>query len=598
MSHPSFIPTRDPRVRAVLETELARAAKTRGLRPLLRHEPDLWPRFAGYYQHLCHLPRRVRRSLQRQWRRSLSAIALLLALGQAPALAATLPVAPGIPPDINNDGLCALIEAIENANADAATHDDCLAGSGADTIRLPAGSTQSLTAVHPNTTYGETGLPDITSTITIEGKGSTIAREASAPEFRILAVGTAGDLTLNQTTVSGGAAIFCCGYGARGGGVANYGGTLTLTHSTVSGNSAAIRGGGVANEYGVLTVTNSTVSGNTAFIVGSGIGGGVFNDGTLTLTHSTVSGNSAGDEGGGLHNRGTLTLTNSTVSGNSAIFSGGGVRNPRYSGSSLTNSTVSGNTAGAGGGLDNGGTLTLTNSTVSGNSAIFSGGGVKNGTYYGYGTLTLTRTLVSGNTGSTGPEILHSGRTVAANNHNLFGHDGDAGVSGFTPGLTDIVPSEALSTILAPLADNGGPTQTHALVAGSPAVDTSPVDSECQPVDQRGVSRPKGAACDIGAFEQGPPLRCQGKIVRILGTIGHDNLIGTPGPDVLHGLGGRDVIHGLAGNDSLCGGTHRDNLFGGRGADRLDGGGQTDNCNGGAGTADAAVNCETMSGVP
>jgi hypothetical protein len=79
---------------------------------------------------------------------------------------------------------------------------------------------------------------------------------------------------------------------------------------------------------------------------------------------------------------------------------------------------------------------------------------------------------------------------------------GNAGVSGFSAGASDIVPAGAITTILAQLADNGGPTYTHALVPGSPAIDASPHDADCPSADQRGVSRPQGAQCDIGAFEE------------------------------------------------------------------------------------------------
>jgi hypothetical protein len=121
--------------------------------------------------------------------------------------------------------------------------------------------------------------------------------------------------------------------------------------------------------------------------------------------------------------------------------------------------------------------------------------------------LTLARTLVSGNTAPNGPEIYnyydhYAHGIVTANNYNLFGHDGNAGVVGFTPGATDVVPAQPLTDILDPtLADNGRPTFTHALVPGSPALDASPVDADCLPTDQRGVTRPQGSACDIGAFE-------------------------------------------------------------------------------------------------
>jgi hypothetical protein len=115
--------------------------------------------------------------LQRQWKRSLAGVALLLALGANPALAAT----------INVSGSCNLVAAIRAANSDTAIG-GCRAGSGADTIVLPSRSTQSLTSII-NTDFGPTGLPSILSDITINGNNSTIRRPSSAPAFRIFAVG-------------------------------------------------------------------------------------------------------------------------------------------------------------------------------------------------------------------------------------------------------------------------------------------------------------------------------------------------------------------------------------------------------------------------
>ncbi|MGH8658173.1 MAG: hypothetical protein ACREV4_06765 [Gammaproteobacteria bacterium] len=179
---------------------------------------DLVPRFARYHDYLTRLPRRVRRQLQRQWRRSLAGLALLLALGQAPVLASTIAV----------DGTtCTLIDAITAANSDAIAG-GCAAGSGPDILELVAGSTHTLTAVN-NTTFGPTGLPVIGTEITIEGHGSTITR-SSADAFRIFAVD--GNLTLNETTVSGGSLVVEDGLD-DGAGIANYGSTLTLTDSTV-----------------------------------------------------------------------------------------------------------------------------------------------------------------------------------------------------------------------------------------------------------------------------------------------------------------------------------------------------------------------------
>ena len=102
-----------------------------------REGHECLPAFAAHYRRLTALPRRTRRSMERKWKRTLSAIALLMTLGQAPAWAAIIEVTPGTPPSINADGKCSLIEAIVNANRDRRTHLDCVAGAGADTIVCP-----------------------------------------------------------------------------------------------------------------------------------------------------------------------------------------------------------------------------------------------------------------------------------------------------------------------------------------------------------------------------------------------------------------------------------------------------------------------------
>jgi hypothetical protein len=474
------------------------------------------------YTQLRALPRRVRRALQRQWKQPLAGVALWLALGQLPGQAATIPVG----------GACTLTAAIAAANTDTVTG-GCPAGHGADTIVLPAGSLHTLTSAN-NRTYGATGLPVISSPITIAGQGSTIMRASGAPAFRIMAVNGTGDLTLQETTVSGGVSSFVgilSPYN-RGGGVFNNGGTLTVMNSTITGNAGfGAEGGGVSNS-GTLTVRNSTISGNAtrggcSYTSCPSInGGGVHNSGTATVLNSTLTGNSAlgggaeGDigAGGGVFNGGTLTVLNSTIAGNSAYY-GGGVRSS-YGTVTITNSTISGNSSGYGGGVRNyRGTVTITNSTITGNAATYSGGGVANDSYSGSpGIVNLVRTLVTGNTAPTGPEIFNDvpeGSTVIAANHNLFGVNGTAGVEGFTPGATDIVPPEGvlLPDILNPtLALNGGSTQTHALVPGSPAIDAgdtvcTDANGEPLPTDQRGKPRIVDGngdgtpACDIGAFE-------------------------------------------------------------------------------------------------
>ena len=412
----------DPYVLTRFQEQLAKAAALPGL---ARASAALWPRFAGDYQGLARLPRKVRRALP-LWRRSLGSLALLCALASVPAMAATINV--GV-----ND--CTLVDAITAANSSVATG-NCPAGdapfcqtegctSGTDTIVLPTRSTQTLTSVVSN----NTGLPLVTSIITINGNGSIIRRDPAAPQFRILNVDTTGSLTLREATVSGGLVSV-----PSGGGIRNEG-TLVIVNSTVSGNSAAnTSGGGVAN-FGTMTLTNSTVSGNSARF-----GGGVWSNGTLSLINSTITDNGANAHGGGLDN------------------------------------------------ADNG-TLNLTQTLVSRNSAVEEGEELYN-------------------------HIVDGTGTINANNHNLFGHDGNARVVGFTPGDTDIVPNEPVGFILdAALTDTGGPTKTHNLIINSPAIDAAPTsDGSCvNNTDQRGFFRPNdGNAdgvfdCDIGSVEAGPP---------------------------------------------------------------------------------------------
>jgi hypothetical protein len=241
---------------------------------------------------------------------------------------------------------------------------------------------------------------------------------------------------------------------------------------TVSGNNASrvfqIDGGVTTSISGL------TISGGDAR---SGNGGGLSNLGTTTLTDCTVSGNSA-FSGGGLNNTGMLTLTNCTVSGNSATINfypaagGGGLAN--FGTLTLTDCTVSGNSAvNVGGGLDNiHATMTLTNCTVSGNSTR--GFGFGSGLHNSSGSMTtLTNTIVAGNSGG-----------------------GVTDISGAFTGTNNLIGGNPL---LAPLGNYGGPTQTMALLPGSPAIDAGTTGAGIPTTDQRGLGRV--GAVDIGAFE-------------------------------------------------------------------------------------------------
>jgi len=195
-------------------------------------------------------------------------------------------------------------------------------------------------------------------------------------------IANSGTLTLTSSTVSDNTAD------RDGGGIANSG-TLTLTSSTVSDNLATRDGGGIFNR-GTLTLNNSTVSNNSA---SQGDSGGIGNSGMLTLNNSTISGNTTTRDGGGIFNRGTLTLNNSTLSDNSATRDGGIGNSSMLT---LNNSTVFNNTASQedGGGIGNSGSLMLTNSTLFGNRAERgSGGGIVNSG----GKTEITFCTLSGN---------------------------------------------------------------------------------------------------------------------------------------------------------------------------------------------------------
>jgi len=290
-------------------------------------------------------------------------------------------------------------------------------------------------------------------------------------------------------------------------------GKLSLSKSMVSGNSTTSNilsvspfflfgGGGIYNS-GTLTMTGSTVSGNTAR---DGSGGGIYNFGILTMTGSTVSGNTARDSGGGINNSGTLTMTGSTVSGNTAR-DGGGINNLGLI--DLTNTTVANNTAefGSGGGIENfGNQAMLIFCTIYGNWSTGGGGiAIENGLSRNqavHGSIQITNSIVAGNSSAmsydiTGPFFSGGYNLIGA----IFVADRDHKHSTDLFGMT-----LAEVRIDTQLRNNGGHTQTQALFKGSPARDKIPLDA-CSvdriTTDQRGVQRPDDheAACDIGAYE-------------------------------------------------------------------------------------------------
>jgi hypothetical protein len=276
--------------------------------------------------------------------------------------------------------------------------------------------------------------------------------------------------------------------------------SIDISNVTITnGNSYGSSGGGIRiEELGSLTLANSIVSNNSG-----GIGGGINNIGVLTVSNVTISGNSADVWGGGISNTGNMTIYNSTVSHNTAVI-GGGILNAVFIFSSgivqagtaiLENVTVSGNSASdMGGGIASsgtnvGGSMTLTSLTISNcslnNNSASAGGSLFNQ----FGTATLRNTIIVNSSLGGGCD-----GTIISSGHNLE--------SGNTCGLTGAGDLTNTNPLLGPLQDNGGPTFTHALLEGSPAIDAG-INGGVLSTDQRGYPRIWNGTVDIGAYEYG-----------------------------------------------------------------------------------------------
>lgn len=277
---------------------------------------------------------------------------------------------------------------------------------------------------------------------------------------------------------------------------------------TISGNGARrvfTVNSGFPVVFEGLTIANGAAGGD--------IGGGILNYGNLTIRNSAISGNATSSSGGGIYNANgaNLVLLNSTLSGNSCS-SGGGIYNG-IAGATLTNCTLSGNYASNSGGaivMCGSGTMVLTNCTISGNIAR-DGGGI----FTCLGSIFYIRnTMIAGNTATGLTPIPDFHGQITSQGYNLIGNNSGGTI---TPTTGDLIgtPSAPINPLLGPLADNGGPTQTHMLLAGSPAIDagsavTDPTTNQPLTADQRGFTRLRdlsvsnasgGDGSDIGAFE-------------------------------------------------------------------------------------------------
>ena len=331
----------------------------------------------------------------------------------------------------------------------------------ADTINLAANATYTLTT-EDNTNQGPNGLPVIVEDggngLSINGNGASLVRSsvAGTPDFRILTVFYRASLNVSGLTLSGGSAVDL---------------------------GEALSGfGGAINNLGTLTMTRSTVSNNSA-----DVGGGIHSLRTLQLSACTIADNTADSQGGGLNlESSTGTLENCTISGNkvnSGRFAGGG---------GLLNVAFNGVTS----------TLTLDSCTINNNTAANAGAGISNFLYQGTPNTTYRNTIIAGNSGAS--NVFSNGGSITSLGYNIS--------SDASGNLTQPTDKPNTNPRLAPLANNGGPTQTHALQTGSPAIDAG---NTALTTDQRGFKRPSdiasvanaqgGNGSDIGAFELEAP---------------------------------------------------------------------------------------------
>jgi len=451
------------------------------------------------------------------------------------------------PGEASVPGKCTVVDAVAALNT-ALPMNSCAAGNGSnDTIDFSffAGPTTISFGVLPANGVSALALTKparLSAPLDVSGNPMvTLSRStvSGTPAFRLIS--TTADLSIDGLTITGGSSP------DNGGGVfADLYANLTIANSVVSNNYAATSGGGVTIDCGNLTVVHSRISGNSANKSGGGIYGAddQYHSGTttcagghVTLDHSTLSGNTAitGGGGGAYLFKGYLSATRSTIDSNTAMGEGGGFA--VFGTSMLVLSTLSGNVSQSyGGGASVQFTFKTFGSSIINNSGGHGGGvhakytGGNNSTFTGNiagsggaiegSNVFLDFSTITANTAGTGAGINLSGGIPTSNSQfistiirgNLIGEDlhGNSAVSAILGNNSIIgshslpVPADTLDcdAKLGPLADNGGPTLTIALGAGSCAIDAGPATPGVT-FDQRGppFSRKFGVASDIGAFE-------------------------------------------------------------------------------------------------
>ncbi len=389
---------------------------------------------------------------------ALSAGTITTANGRASAISSTTIYVNTTQDEVNVDGDCSLREAVRAANTDLQV-DACPAGSGSDTIILPAG-TYTLTIAGPNEDSALTGDLDITNSLTIIGMGTQDTQINGNHIDRILDVFAPAVLQLYQLTLLNGSAPATGLYG--GGAILNRSsGTLDLNQISLRENSSLSVGGAIDNSgsarLSYVTLDANLASSEESLYVA---GGAIYNGGSLIVYNSLFFNNTASnpddiDYGGGLFNDNTATLLNVTFSHNNAEWGGG-----------IFHNGVEAN-------LYN---VTFTENTTAIHAAF---------------PLRIKNSIVSNSTA--GVNCNGSGIITS------LGHNIDSGTS-------CNFDMEGINPLLGSLADNLGPTYTHALLAGSPAIDGGD-NTDCPATDQRGAIRPADGngdsirICDIGAYE-------------------------------------------------------------------------------------------------